>query len=52
MALTAEADNRDLLALNQIHIRIAVVVHAHLRLRVQEFRFNQPYFCTDVRCFH
>jgi hypothetical protein len=30
MALAAEADDRDLLGLDQVHIRIAVVVDAHL----------------------
>jgi hypothetical protein len=29
MALAAEADDRDLLGLDQVHIRITVVVDAH-----------------------
>ena len=29
MALAAEADDRDLLVLDQVHVRIAVVINAH-----------------------
>jgi len=32
MALAAEADDRDLTGLDQVHIRIAVVVNAHCLL--------------------
>jgi hypothetical protein len=32
VALAAEADDRDLLGLDQVHIRITVVVNAHLSL--------------------
>ena len=30
VALAAEADDRDLLALDQIHVRVAVVINAHI----------------------